>query len=216
MSNNFTKAWARWVPLFSFGGSRNYWTQRYRLGGDSGVGSEGIAAHYKAGVLNDFVATQRIESVMELGCGDGRQLELASYPSYLGIDVSPEAIEQCRRRFSGDPSKRFDVLADYRGEPADLTLSLDVIYHLVEDATYHEHLRSLFSAGKRFVVVYSSDVLISGRNFRHVRHRAVSEDIARLHPEFERMSDVEKALPAPVAFNRNIPTVFLVYRRKAA
>lgn len=216
MSNNFTKAWARWAPLFSFGGSRHYWTQRYRMGGDSGVGSEGPAAHYKARVLNDFVAAQGIRSVIELGCGDGRQLELAKYPSYLGIDVSPEAIEQCRLRFEDDLSKRFEVLTDYRGEAADLTLSLDVIYHLVEDATYQEHLRSLFSAGKRFVIVYSSNVLVSGRNFRHVRHRAVSEDIARLHPEFERMKDVEEALPAPVAFNRGIPTVFLVYRRKAA
>lgn len=215
MSNNFTRVWARWAPLLSFGGSRNYWTQRYRLGGDSGIGSEGPAAHYKAAVLNEFVAAHGVQEIIELGCGDGRQLELARYPGYLGIDVSSEAVDQCRRRFAADPTKRFVVLGDYKGERADLTLSLDVVYHLVEDVTYHEHLRSLFSAAKQFVIVYSSDALVSGRNFRHVRHRAVSDDIARLHPEFERMKEIEGALPTPVAFNRNIPTVFLIYRRKS-
>jgi hypothetical protein len=35
------------------------------------------------------VAERRIRSVIEFGCGDGNQLGLMRYPSYLGLDIEP-------------------------------------------------------------------------------------------------------------------------------
>src|ERR1041385_8036217 len=81
------------------GGSAQYWEARYREGGNSGDGSYGRLASFKAQVLNDFVARNQIRSVVEFGCGDGNQLSLAQYPKYLGLDVSPTAVLNCAARF---------------------------------------------------------------------------------------------------------------------
>ena len=77
----------RLVERRRFPGSQAYWEQHYRSGGDSGPGSRGVLAQYKAEFVNAFVERHDIESVAELGCGDGSQLALARYPAYVGLDV---------------------------------------------------------------------------------------------------------------------------------
>lgn len=152
--------------------SQNYWNERYAKGGNSGPGSYGELAAFKARVLNDFVREKELESVIEFGCGDGNQLGLAAYPKYIGYDVSAAAISMCRKRFAGDDSKEFFLAHDYDGRQADLALSLDVIFHLTEDEVFDAYMRRLFVAGRRYVVVYSSDrdeVLYPAAI--HVRHR---------------------------------------------
>jgi SAM-dependent methyltransferase len=156
----------------AFSGSTDYWRRRYARGGDSGSGSYGAHAVAKAHFLNSFVADNRIASVIEFGCGDGNQLALADYPSYLGLDVSEAAIARCRRRFAGDASKRFMLVKSYSGEQADLSLSLDVVYHVVEDEIYDAYMRMLFAAAQRFVVVFSTNSAEKSlRQKAHVRHR---------------------------------------------
>jgi len=129
-----------------FPGSAAYWENRYSAGGNSGAGSYGQLASFKADVINDFVATHRVKTVIEFGCGDGNQLSLAKYPSYLGFDVSSTAVSKCRELFKSDPSKSFRLLSEYENEIADLTLSLDVIYHLVEDEIFERYMRNLVSS----------------------------------------------------------------------
>src|SRR5262249_56626361 len=114
-------------------------------------------------------------SVIEFGSGDGNQLALARYPQYLGFDVSERAVETCRERFRDDTSKRFALLNDYAGERAELSLSLDVVYHLIEDDVFDSHLRSVFGAADRFVIVYSTNTDEQSPLQRaHVRHRRFS------------------------------------------
>lgn len=140
--------------------SAKYWSERYAAGGTSGAGSYGNLAAFKAHFLNAFVSANRVKSVVELGCGDGHQLALARYPDYTGFDVAPEAVLSCRARFAGDATKRFfptdelnaDTLPHYR---ADLALSLDVLFHLVEEEVYQEYLRRLFHLASRYVVIYA-------------------------------------------------------------
>jgi SAM-dependent methyltransferase len=153
----------------TFPGSAEYWERRYRKGGDSGWGSAGALADYKAQFVNDYVESHRINSVIEFGCGDGRQLSLARYPQYVGVDVSRTVVDLCARRFVQDQTKSF-VVAPYAGPQAELSLSLDVIYHLVEDDTFSRYMAQLFSSATRAVIIYSSnsDVLAD----IHVRHRA--------------------------------------------
>ena len=52
---------------------------------------------------------------------------------------------------------------------ADLALSLDVIYHLVEDDVYEQHMSSLFGIATRAVIIYSSnsDASHFGAHIRH-------------------------------------------------
>ncbi len=187
-----------WLSL-TMQSSADYWERRYRLGMTSGPGSAGELARFKADFLNSFVREQGVQTVIEFGCGDGAQLALARYPSYVGIDVSASAIELCRSRFAGDATKSFthqpDTGPDGPREVADLALSLDVIYHLLENDVYAAYLDRLFRAAKCWVIVYSSnrDEAVSAR---HVRHRPFVEDVRRRHPEFELVRKVENPRPA--------------------
>lgn len=189
----------KWFPLLSFKGSDDYWRKRYRYGGDSGVGSGGASARYKAAVLNKFVADRDIGSIIEFGCGDGRQLELARYNAYLGLDISPEAVALCRKKFSSDASKTFMLMEDFQSRQADASLSLDVIFHLVEEEVYREYLQRLFASATHYVVIYSTVDESRGKTMRHVRHRKVADDVARWFPGFARMHDYESSLPVPGA-----------------
>ena len=127
-----------------FPGTEAYWQNRYAAGGNSGSGSYNKLAEFKAEIINGFVNQNKVGMVIEYGCGDGNQLTLAEYESYVGYDVSPKAIEICREKFQHDKKKKFGVINEYRGERAELTLSLDVIYHLVEDDVYHSYMQTLF------------------------------------------------------------------------
>jgi len=214
MKNRIVRALARWIPLASFSGSQKYWLRRYQLGGDSGSGSAGAAATYKADVLNQFVVSKGVSRVVEFGCGDGCQLELARYPEYLGVDISPEAIALCREQFRDHAEWAFVTADEYQGTTAELCLSLDVIFHLVEDVVYEQYLQRLFASSERFVIIYSSDVADGTATFRHVRHRAVSADVALRFPDFVRLEAYEATLPPSVAFNRGVPTTFLIYQHR--
>jgi hypothetical protein len=184
-------------PGLWFRGSGRYWESRYSSGGTSGAGSYGAQAEYKASFLDAFVKDNEIRTVVEFGCGDGNQLRLATYPSYLGLDVSRTGLRMCIDAFREDQSKSFlyydpNVFSDAaRFIHGDLVLSLDVIYHLIEDEVYESYMHDLFGAADRFVIVYASD---TERRVAapHVRHRAFTEWVAT-HAKQWRLDRVEQA-----------------------
>jgi hypothetical protein len=193
-------SFVQFLLSFTSSGSRQYWERRYRAGMTSGAGSYGLLSEFKAEILNGFVASHAVRSVIEFGCGDGNQLSLAAYPLYLGLDVSKTAIDRCRERFTDDDSKSFlwydpartIRLASFLN--ADLTLSLDVLYHLVEDHIYWRYLQDLFSTSRRFVIIYSSDGE-EGSMVPHVRHRAITIDVSRNFPDFRLMERIANRFP---------------------
>lgn len=170
------------IRRLRYPGSRTYWERRYAGGGDSGAGSSGRLADWKAEVVNRFVQTHNIQSVVEFGCGDGQQLLLAEYPAYLGLDVSKTAVGRCRALFAADPSKIFELYDPFQFHPpgacADMALSLEVIFHLTEDDVYLLYLRHLFAAASRWVVIFSSDETDNtGGIFPHFRPRRFTPDV---------------------------------------
>jgi hypothetical protein len=167
-----------------FKDSAQYWRDRYTSGGDSGAGSYRNLARFKAEIVNKFVHELSICSIIEFGCGDGNQLKLADYPSYIGFDISPDVVSRCRKDFRRDSTKSFRLVEDYRHEKADLTLSLDVIYHLVEDEVFEKYMEMLFDAAERFVVIYSSDTEGNGGDAPHVRPRKFTRWINAKRPEW--------------------------------
>ncbi|MGV3631116.1 MAG: class I SAM-dependent methyltransferase [Bacteroidota bacterium] len=116
-------------------------------------------AHFKAEVLNAFVAEKGINSVLEFGCGDGHQLSLSQYPKYTGLDDSETAIERCRELFKADRSKSFLLYGSKEAKQikTELSLSIDVIFHLVEDQVFEDYMKRLFAGAEKFVVIYSSN-----------------------------------------------------------
>lgn len=163
-------------------GGKIYWERRYARGGDSGAGSSGKLAAYKAEVINRFVKTHKIKSVVEFGCGDGQQLLLTNYPSYIGLDISKTAVERCWVLFEKDVSKRFEIYTPETFNPADFqadaAISLEVIFHLTEENVYQKYLRHLFASARRWVVIFSSDEAdTTGGIFPHFKPRRFTPDV---------------------------------------
>lgn len=195
--------------------SKTYWDERYREGGNSGPGSYGHLARFKADVLNRMVLEKSVSSVIEFGCGDGNQLALSQYPRYTGYDVSPVAVKLCKDRFAGDGSKEFFLVGDYDGRRADLTLSLDVIFHLVEDEVFHSYMDRLFDASLKHVVIYSSNLDQSQEESRHVRHREFTRWVQQERAsQWELVQRIANGFPYDGDFQATSFSEFFVYQRR--
>ena len=174
-------------PGFS---SNSYWEARYSSGGTSGAGSYGRLATFKAAFVNAFVADNQIRSVLDLGCGDGNLLSLLDIPAYIGIDVSPTTLARCSSRFASRSNYTF-LSPEQLGmaEEAELALSIDVIFHLVEDEVFARHVDTLFSHATRFVLIYASN-FDSAWPDQHVRHRRFSDNVAMRWPSWALLAHV--------------------------
>ena len=102
-------------------------------------------------------------------------------------------------------------------EPAtDLAMSIDVIFHLVEDSVFAAHLDALFAHARRFVLIYASNVDLAWPA-AHVRHRRFSDRVASAYPEWR----LQLHLPNPYPFDPSRPddtsfADFFVYGRVGA
>ncbi|MBK8087413.1 MAG: class I SAM-dependent methyltransferase [Chitinophagaceae bacterium] len=177
--------------------SLNYWENRYAGGGNSGDGSYGRLSVFKADFINKFIEEKKIHSAVEMGCGDGHQLSIIHYPSYTGMDVSSTIIDLCRKKFEGDTSKKFvlykpDSFVADDTLKADVALSLDVLYHIVEENNYLKYLQDLFSLGKKYVVVYSTNFYL--HETQHVLHRKFTDDAKRF-TEWTFIAEVKNPFP---------------------
>lgn len=205
--------------LTAFAGSRDYWESRYRSGGNSGPGSYGRLAEFKAATLNRLIKQYQVTSVIDFGCGDGNQLAMIEAPSYIGLDVSKDAIGRCKARFHGDSTKSFflyDPLCfvdRHQRFRADTAISLDVIQHLVEDEIFEEYMSHLFAAARRLVIIYSMNH--PGRvTAHHVRDREFTPWVERHAAEWTMIEHVENKYPFdPKAPDSTSPCAFFVFQR---
>jgi len=185
-----------------FKGSAVYWEERYKTSGNSGTGSYDHLAEFKADVLNNFVTKNNIQLVLEFGCGDGNQLTLAKYQSYIGLDVSETAIKMCSSNFKTDSTKSFLLynsmaFIDNHGIlKADLTMSLDVLYHLVENDVFEKYLIDLFRASSKYVIIYASDYDQEEEPIhQHENRRGFTSFIAKQFPDFTLLEVIKNKYP---------------------
>jgi SAM-dependent methyltransferase len=194
--------------------SAEYWDARYRAGGTSGAGSYGRLAEYKAAVINGVIALNGIAHVADFGCGDGNLLSLLRPAAYTGLDVSDTALARCRQRF---PQHVFLPFAQAEGlRPADLCLSMDVIFHLIEQDVFAAYMDALFAHGTWLVLIYASN-MDRGWPAPHVRHRRFTDHVAARFPDWRLCAH----LPNPYPFDPAHPDEtsfadFFVYARTGA
>ena len=197
--------------------SARYWEARYIQGGHSGAGSYGILADYKSAFLNFFIQSNQIASILDFGCGDGNLLSLLHPPAYTGVDVSPTSLAACARRFDTRPNHRFRLFDELKPtDRAELSLSIDVIYHLIEDSVFNRYLEALFARSHRFVILYASNTDQSWPD-AHVRHRRFTDAVIRNFPDWR----LAAHLPNPHAYRPDAPNStsfadFFVYAKAAA
>lgn len=182
-------------------GSASYWQSRYRAGGTSGAGSAGRLLVWKAAFINGFIAANGIGDVLDLGCGDGALAARIKVACYRGTDVAADALARTAAARDGTGAVRLvPWYAMGREKPADLALSFDVIFHLVEDRTYGLYMRRLFAAARRFILVYSSN-LDRAWPAPHVRHRRFTDAIPAIDPTWR----VAAHVPNPYPYDHNRP-----------
>ena len=178
--------------------SAAYWDARYRAGATSGAGSYGRLAAYKAAVINGLIETNDIRHVADFGCGDGNLLSLLRPPAYTGLDVSATVLASCTARFPDHsflPFSRVTELAE-----ADLCLSMDVIYHLIEDEVFATYMDALFGHASRLVLIYASNVDHTWPA-PHVRHRRFTGLVAARFPDWR----LRALIPNPYPFDADRP-----------
>ena len=200
-----------WIPVqmamakLHFSSSK-YWESRYALGGNSGEGSYGAYCDFKTDVMNKFLIENNIESVVEFGCGDGNQLSKINYKNYVGFDVSHTAIDLCKSKFKNS-NHRFTNSISELPDSSDCTISLDVLYHLVEDEVYRQHLMDLFEKSSNYVVIFSSDYE-STEGRLHMRRRHFTKDVKSMFPNYK-MCETIKSPP-----ELNNPANFYFFKKQ--
>lgn len=136
----------------------------------SGPGSGPIARDRLAASLRFLVQALRIESVLDVACGDSWWLPDLPV-GYVGMDVSAEAIRLARENH---PDRRF-VVGDVRDgiEPADLVLFRDAMQHLpLADGV--EALRAIRGSGSEWLL---ASTYVGGENIDIVEGGAFSPDL---------------------------------------
>jgi predicted O-methyltransferase YrrM len=186
--------------------SKLYWEQRYKNNNNSGCGSYNNLARFKADVINDFIAKNNIVSIIDYGVGDGNQLKLINTQDkiYTGIDVSPTVINKCRTIFANDTTKTFLLDTEIQNIKADLTLSCDVVYHLVEDHVYHEYMNNLFGMSNKYVIIYAKNEDI--KHAQHVRFRKFTNYINQHLKDWKLIKHIPNRYPQVVLGRNNDTT----------
>jgi predicted TPR repeat methyltransferase len=166
--------------------STKFWDDRYRAGRSSGAGSEGQAAIDKAGYVNRVIERENIVSIIDWGVGDGVVLShINSAVAYTGVDISTTILTRLRRRLGYRGHFTHAEVAAAEGLHADMAISLDVMYHLVDDEDYERYLARLFGSAERFVLIYSTNFDDEGRSIApHIRHRNWVTDVRIRFPQW--------------------------------
>lgn len=157
----------------------SYWESRYQSGRNSGNGSYGVLGKYKADTINKIITNNNIKTVGDFGCGDGNVLSMCRVPKYLGVDITMAAINKCTKRFIGDTTKQFilyNQFDDGKYPPFDMSMSIDVIFHLLESRLFDGYMRRLFNSSNKWVLIYSSDLDDNiTKSAPHVKHHKFTD-----------------------------------------
>ena len=197
--------------------SSKYWENRYKKGQNSGSGSYGRLAQWKAEIINNFINENKVKSIIDYGVGDGNQLSLLNTIniSYYGIDVSKTVIDKLSKKYKNDTTKEFHHISskilDFTSE---LTLSCDVLYHLIDDDVFINYLDNLFRMSEKYVIIYAN-AINQNHQCKHVKFRNFIIDIERLYPEWKLINYIPNKYPIIDKESNNTSfSDFFIYQKK--
>jgi len=140
--------------------ARAYWDRRHQESGALASGGH-IGYAESVNAMLYAVRTARLVEVLggasnvaaplkvlDAGCGKGYfSRALASFGHLVdGIDTSPAAVESCRQQAGPNESYAVSSLTDWAPTHLyDAVLSIDVLYHILDDEEWQASVRSLAS-----------------------------------------------------------------------
>ena len=185
----------------------NYWENRYRNGGNSGEGSYNEYARHKADIVNSLINKLNIKKISDYGCGDGNQISLfEGFKEYHGYDISPYIVGKCTEKYKNRTDMYFHY--DKNELPkSDLSLSLDVIYHIMDDNVLENYLTFMFNNSDKYVLIFSSNHDDNEENKARdiMVHRIITDIIKRIIKNFELVEVIDN--------NLKTSAKFLLYKR---
>jgi predicted O-methyltransferase YrrM/SAM-dependent methyltransferase len=183
--------------------SANYWENRYKENGNSGSGSYNNLAQFKADIINTFIIKHNIKSIIDYGVGDGNQLKLIDTENkqYIGIDVSPTIIKKCKEIFIKDTTKTFLLENEVNNQTAELLISCDVIYHLIEDDVYNAYMNKLFNMSRKFVIIYAKNNNINHAS--HVKFRNFTDYVVNNFKQWKLIKHIPNKYPQTILGKNN-------------
>lgn len=136
------------------------------------------------------------ETCTQTGSFDSANAALYAIPNFTGVDLSFEMVSRCRAAFADKENWQFLTLDEFSRIDSrfDLTMSLDVIYHLIEDDVFDRYMNMLFSRARRNVLIYSSNH-DEQAPARHVTHREYGRWIAKHRPTWRLRETMEHPFP---------------------
>jgi hypothetical protein len=165
--------------------SKIYWENRYKSNGNSGLGSYGDESIFKADYINKLIKDYKIETINDFGCGDSNQISmLYGFKKYTGYDVSNTVLNLCRDKFKDNQNMLF-VDSVSQMVNADLTTSLDVTYHIIEDDYFDEYMHNLFKLTNKHVLIYSINSDNNEGLAHHLKNRKFVDWVFNNYKEFK-------------------------------
>lgn len=184
---------------FSAREARAYWDRRHAEADDLASGGHISLSRAENAMLYAVRVARLLEvlgtrsepasplRVLDAGCGRGHfSRAMASFGHRVdGIDTSEVAIAACRSEASPSESYAVSALRDWSPPVLyDVVVSIDVLYHLMDDDEWEEsvrHLASLVRLGGRLGLVdHEADVDRTWSHYQRTRaagrYRAVLED----------------------------------------
>lgn len=207
--NSFLKFFHKTIFRMTYNSSI-YWNERYSIGGNSGAGSYGDKAIIKADVVNRWIGLEEVESICEWGFGDGNQLSYYAIneKQYVGYDISDIVINAARIRFP----KNFNFFwtSDYKNETYDLSLSIEVIFHL-DDSAFHDYMNNLFNSSKKYVIIFSTNY--DSKPYYHMIHHEIIDYCKQHFPSFKLYETICPDVFKISEINQSINTCFFAFKR---
>jgi len=182
--------------------SNKYWEDRYKNNETSGDGSYGNLAIFKGKIINSFIKEHNIKSILDLGCGDGNQLKHINTANinYIGVDPSTTIINKLKEIYKNDKNKNFIQLEmvmqnHYKlyNVKTELTLSCDVLFHLINLDIWEQHINNLFNISAKYVIIYAYDFNQDWNN--HCKSRRFTDFIREKYSNWQLIKVIKNEYP---------------------
>jgi SAM-dependent methyltransferase len=128
----------------------SFWDMRYNvfpvLG--SGPGSRAYAAWIKQKLIRETIATQKIRSILDIGCGDLCWLQAVPLDTvtYLGTDISHVIIERNKINFPQCQFLHHDITQNPVPQAVDLVVCMDVLIHQIQREEFRQALLNILGS----------------------------------------------------------------------